>query len=1021
MALSTRARRWLSQLATPTSRRGRAFQPLLEPLEERCQPAVTITEFSAAGMAPDHITAGPDGNLWFTDDLHASIGRITPQGSVQQFSAGISKGVRFGDIAAGPDGNVWFTEPNLSRVGRIAPSGAVDEFRFASNLQFTPTSITAGSDGNLWMTDSNDYRICQMTPQGKTSFKTTNTNFLVYPSEIVAGPDGNLWFTRTAGGAIGRLTTSGAATDFTVTTIGRTHLNSLVAGRDGNLWYVDYPDRIGRITPAGAMKELPLPPGVLADRLTAGPDGNLWFTEPGSNTIGRLTPQGVETQFSTGISASSGLADITVGPDGNLWFTEALGKRIGRVQGLQAATATQLSATAAAAGQPAILTAVVTTTARWQGLPTGTVMFRDGAVPLGTATLSGGTAVLVTGALSAGTHTYTATYVGSTAFVGSTSAAVSVRIQAAETSINLGTLTPATYGEPITLTAQVAAKSLTEFNGSLPTDAHTEQITRGPDGNFWFIVSAPTEIGQITPQGDMHLYPMFLPAGIVPKDITVGVDGQLWFTEFGTDAIGCVSVGSYLSYGEYHDGITHGAAPYGITPGPDGNLWFTEYSGERIGRITPSGVITEFSAGITRDGTLHYITAGPDGNLWFTETNDRIGRITPSGVVTEFSVGITHGSSPNRIVAGPDGNLWFTEFGRHAIGRITPFGQVTEFAVAGTPMDITAGTDGNLWYTYDGLKGHIACMTPDGQTISDTKLGAHVQGITTGPDGSVWAIEQWSAGVARLVGSAGHTPTGTVTFYDGARALGTAPLSGGSTALTIPPLRVGSHSIRAIYNPTAGFTTSTSPSTALAVTAADTAISLSSSASMATAGDVVSYIAAVSALEGTADPAGYVCLFDGGKLLGSAVVAGGLAVLNTTPTHAGSHSITATFMPSANFQGCKTSDAFVETINAAQATQLVFGQQPSPTYHTDAISPAVTVLVEDVFGNVVDTDVAVHLALAQAPDGAELDGTATQSAVHGIATFPDLHIGKLGVNYRLAATSDGLNQATSDPFDIWSK
>ena len=63
------------------------------------------------------------------------------------------------------------------------------------------------------------------------------------------------------------------------------------------------------------------------------------------------------------------------------------------------------------------------------------------------------------------------------------------------------------------------------------------------------------------------------------------------------------------------------AVPYGIAAGPDGNLWFTEYDGDRIGRITPAGVVTEFSAGITRTATDRD-HGGPDGNLWFTEAGE---------------------------------------------------------------------------------------------------------------------------------------------------------------------------------------------------------------------------------------------------------------------------------------------------------------------------------------------------------------------------------------------------------------
>jgi virginiamycin B lyase len=43
-------------------------------------------------------------------------------------------------------------------------------------------------------------------------------------------------------------------------------------------------------------------------------------------------------------------------------------------------------------------------------------------------------------------------------------------------------------------------------------------------------------------------------------------------------------------------------------------LWFTEDSGNKIGRITPAGVITEFSIP-TPNSRPYDIATGPDGNL----------------------------------------------------------------------------------------------------------------------------------------------------------------------------------------------------------------------------------------------------------------------------------------------------------------------------------------------------------------------------------------------------------------------
>src|SRR5205085_3197088 len=113
--------------------------------------------------------------------------------------------------------------------------------------------------------------------------------------------------------------------------------------------------------------------------------------------------------------------------------------------------------------------------------------------------------------------------------------------------------------------------------------------------------------------------------------------------------------------------VTNLSFPSAITSGPDGNLWFTGQGcpscapvvPPAIGRITPLGVVTEFTSGISTNGAPLGIATGPDGNLWFTEHyGNRIGVITTAGVVTnEFSTGISADSGPLGITAGPDGNL----------------------------------------------------------------------------------------------------------------------------------------------------------------------------------------------------------------------------------------------------------------------------------------------------------------------------------------------------------------------------
>jgi len=127
----------------------------------------TITEFAIPNgysyvNAPEYITTGPDGNLWFTENGVSKIGRVTPSGTITEFATPTNNS-RPDVITTGPDGNLWFTEENAGKIGRVTPSGSITEFA-------TPTSgsgpyvITTGPDGNLWFTEYNVSKIGKINP-----------------------------------------------------------------------------------------------------------------------------------------------------------------------------------------------------------------------------------------------------------------------------------------------------------------------------------------------------------------------------------------------------------------------------------------------------------------------------------------------------------------------------------------------------------------------------------------------------------------------------------------------------------------------------------------------------------------------------------------------------------------------------------------------------------------------------------------------------------------------------------------
>jgi hypothetical protein len=112
-----------------------------------------------------------------------------------------------------------------------------------------------------------------------------------------------------------------------------------------------------------------------------------------------------------------------------------------------------------------------------------------------------------------------------------------------------------------------------------------------------------------------------------------------------------------------------------------------------------------------------------------------------------------------------------------------------------------------------------------------------------------------------------------------------------------------------------------------------------------------------------------------------------------------------------------TSSAF--DITPGAASKVVFGVQPSTTVAGTAISPAVTVQVQDAGGNLVTgSTAAIALAMGANPGTGTLSGGAAVAAVNGVATFSALSINKAGNGYTLAASSTGLAGATSTAFNI---
>jgi streptogramin lyase len=258
----------------------------------RVTPGAVITEFTAGFPtgSPRGIVTGPDGNLWVAQaGGDGAIARVTKAGEVTEFPVPTAGDPN--DVAVGPDGNIWYVDPVANVVGRITPEGSITEFTDGLSDGAEPTAIAKGPDGKLWFTEQAAGKIGRITTAGVITEFSSGISGSSEPADIAAGPDGNLWFTMAADpGGIGRITPTGDIMEFSDGLTMNSSPLGIAAGPDGALWFTESasPGRIGRITPEGGITEYSA--GLLAIAnpwfIAAGPDGNMWFT--GNNLPGRV-------------------------------------------------------------------------------------------------------------------------------------------------------------------------------------------------------------------------------------------------------------------------------------------------------------------------------------------------------------------------------------------------------------------------------------------------------------------------------------------------------------------------------------------------------------------------------------------------------------------------------------------------------------------------------------------------------------------------------------------------------------
>ncbi|SNT34982.1 Ig-like domain (group 3) [Granulicella rosea] len=245
----------------------------------------------------------------------------------------------------------------------------------------------------------------------------------------------------------------------------------------------------------------------------------------------------------------------------------------------------------------------------------------------------------------------------------------------------------------------------------------------------------------------------------------------------------------------------------------------------------------------------------------------------------------------------------------------------------------------------------------------------------------------------------GGTPTGTVSFYDGATLLGTGTTSiDGIATLNTATLALGSHSITAVYGGDASDNGSTSPALTQVVQSASTTTTLASSKNPSNYGSSLVLTAVVS---GTGSvPTGNVIFTDGATVLATIAVDGtGTATYATSTLAIGSHTLTAKYQGDANHSATNSSP-LTQSIVQGTTTTLT-----ASTTQSFAGSPVTwTVTVTGANGQATTGSVSIM-------DGAALLATVTPDAT-GRAVFTSASL-KAGTHTMVATFAGDATDAAS--------
>jgi hypothetical protein len=460
---------------------------------------------------------------------------------------------------------------------------------------------------------------------------------------------------------------------------------------------------------------------------------------------------------------------------------------------------------------------------------------------------------------------------------------------------------PSAFEQPVTFTAMV-----------------TSQGSGTPTGTVTFTYGSTTLCNAATLSGGTATCEYSaLRVGSDVVTATYGGDGNFSgssasLNQTVNQASTTLALGSSVNPSGLDQPVTFSAA---ITP---------QYGGQASGTVTfqdgsttlGSAALNGNAASLTTSGLAigtNFTTAVYSGDSNFNGSTSNI----LTQVVTKATTTTTLLSSMNPSVFGK--SVSFTATVSSSAGA--PTGKV-QFLNGTTILATVTLTAGSAKYATSKLRQGANSITAvyEGDSNNSASTSAALNQIvlapttttlTSSPDSSAYG--QTVVFTATVTSSVGAPPDGEmVTFKEGATALGTGTLGGGTASFATSTLGVGTKVITAVYGGDATFATSKSELLSQVICNAASTTTLVSSLNPSNHGQPVTFTATVaSQFSGT--PTGTVVFKDGTNTLKTVTLSGGAANYTMSKLATGAHNITATYNGSTSFT--TSSAALTQTVN----------------------------------------------------------------------------------------------------------